>query len=42
MVPDKGVIGKQFRKDAKPLLEWLVGLSRVEVEALEARLLEEG
>ena len=37
-VPDKGAIGKKFRKEAKQLLEWLAGLSREEVVDLEERL----
>ena len=38
MVPDKGAIGKKFRKEAKQLLEWLAGLSREEVVELEEKL----
>ena len=39
-VPDKGAIGKKFRKDAKPLMEWLSGLNKEEVAELEGRLKE--
>lgn len=38
VVPDKGLIGKQFRKDAKVLMEWLVHLDQAAAEALEQRL----
>ena len=41
-VPEKGVIGKQFRKDAKVLMEWLGQLERSEVESLESRLEQDG
>lgn len=41
-VPDKTVIGKQFRKDAKPLMEHLSNLSRTDVEGLEGLLQDKG
>lgn len=41
-IPDKGVIGKQFRKEAKPLLEWLGALDREGVERLEGGLEKTG
>lgn len=41
-IPDKGVIGKQFRKEAKPLLEWLGALDREGVERLEGELEKAG
>lgn len=41
-IPDKGVIGKQFRKEAKPLLEWLGALDREGVERLEGELEKTG
>lgn len=34
-VPDKGVIGKQFRKEAKPILEWMSGLDESAVKEME-------
>ncbi len=37
-VPEKGVIGKQFRKDAKPIMEWLAGLDESAVQELEWNL----
>ena len=42
MVPNKGVIGKQFRKDAKPLLDWLDQLDSAGAEELESRLKDAG
>ena len=35
VVPDKGIIGKQFRKDAKPIMERLAGLDSSQAELLE-------
>lgn len=42
VVADKGLVGKQFRKDAKPLMEWLGNLDRTTVEQLEGQLQETG
>ncbi len=41
-VPDKGVIGKQFRKEAKPILEWLAGLDSSATEEVEKGLQTSG
>ena len=41
-IPEKGVIGKKYRKDAKPLLEWLSKLGKTDVEKLEKQLAENG
>ena len=41
-VPDKGIIGKQFRKDSKLLLEWLGQLEEKRVEQLESDLRANG
>ena len=41
-LPDKGVIGKQFRKDSKPLLEWLGQLDEKGTERLESDLRASG
>ena len=42
MVPDKGLIGKQFRKDAKAITEYLTGLSGDAVKQVEQELAEKG
>lgn len=42
VIPDKGLIGKQFRKDAKILMDWLNQLDKVGIEDLERRLQAEG
>ena len=42
MVPEKGVIGKQFRKEAKPLIEWLTTLDNKGAEELEGELEKNG
>ena len=42
VVPDKGLVGKQFRKDAKPLMEWLSNLDRTAAEQLEGQLQDTG
>ena len=41
-IPEKGVIGKKYRKDAKPLLDWLGKLANADVEKLEKQLAENG
>lgn len=42
VVPDKGVIGKKYRKEAKPLLEWLGELPKTDIEQLERQLADKG
>lgn len=42
VVPDKGLIGKQFRKDAKVITELLAGLSGEAVKLVEQELAEKG
>ena len=42
VVPDKGLIGKQFRKDAKAITEFLTGLSGDAVKSVEQELAEKG
>ena len=42
VVPEKGVIGKQFKKEAKPLMEWLGALDHEGVERLEGELEKTG
>ena len=42
VVPDKGLIGKQFRKDAKAITEYLTGLSGDAVKQVEQELAEKG
>ena len=42
VVPEKGVIGKQFRKEAKPLIEWLTALDNKGAEELEGELEKNG
>ena len=42
VVPDKGIIGKQFRKDAKPIMERLAGLDSSQAELLEKEVSEKG
>ena len=42
VVPDKGVIGKKYRKEAKPLMEWLAALTKTQVEDLEKNLTDNG
>ena len=42
VVPDKGLIGKQFRKDAKGLMEHLSHLGSSEIDELEKELKEAG
>ena len=42
VVPDKGIIGKQFRKDAKPIMEHLAGLGSSQAELLEKEVSEKG
>ncbi len=37
-LPDKGAIGKKFRKDAKALLEWLAGQDKEAMQRLESEL----
>ena len=39
-LPDKGAIGKKFRKDAKTLLEWLASQDRETMQRLESELSE--
>lgn len=41
-VPDKGIIGKQFRKDSKLLLEWLGQLEEERAKQLERDFKENG
>lgn len=42
VVPDKGVIGKQFRKEAKLVLDWLSQLDNASVEKLQQQLQGDG
>ena len=42
VVPDKGVIGKKYRKEAKPLMERLAALTKTQVEDLEKNLTDNG
>ena len=42
VVPDKGVIGKKYRKEAKPLMEWLATLTKTQIEDLEKNLVASG
>ncbi len=37
-VPDKAAIGKQYRKEAKVLLEWLSSLNKEQTHQLEKQL----
>lgn len=41
-VPEKGVIGKTFRRDAKPLLDWLAQLDEKGAGHLERELQSNG
>ena len=38
VVPEKALIGKQFRKDAKVLMDWLSQLDKTAIESLEVQL----
>lgn len=40
IVPDKSTLGRQFRKDAKPLMDWFNQLDRARIEDLEGQLRE--
>ena len=42
ILPEKGVIGKKYRKEAKPLMDWLAGLKKTEIEQLEKSLVDNG
>ena len=42
VVPNKGVLGQQFRKDSKPLMDWLNQLDSAEAEKLELQLKTDG
>ena len=42
VVPEKGVLGKQFRKEAKPLMDRLTTLSCTEIESMEKQLKDNG
>ena len=42
IVPEKGVIGKKYRKEAKPLMEWLATLTKTQIEDLEKNLTDNG
>ena len=42
IVPEKGVIGKKYRKEAKPLMEWLAMLTKTQIEDLEKNLTDNG
>ena len=42
IVPEKGVIGKKYRKEAKPLMEWLATLTKTQIEDLEKNLTDKG
>ena len=42
VVPEKGVIGKKYRKEAKPLMEWLAALTKAQIEDLEKNLTDNG
>lgn len=42
IVPEKGIIGKKYRKDAKVLLDWLAGLSKSNIEQLEKQISDGG
>jgi len=38
VVPDKGVVGKTYRKDAKPLLAWLEAMPAPQAQELQSQL----
>lgn len=42
LLPEKGLIGKQFRKEAKPLMDHLMTLTSGEIESLEKQLKDNG
>ena len=42
MVPEKGVIGKQFRREGKAIMETLASLSSSQAETLEKEAAEKG
>lgn len=42
VVPDKAAVGKVFRKDAQPLLEWFSQLDSSGAEELDSRLESDG
>lgn len=42
ILPEKGLIGKKYRKDAKPLMDWLAGLTKQDIEQLEKQLTDNG
>jgi glycyl-tRNA synthetase len=42
VVPDKGIIGKKYRKEAKPLMERLAVLTKTQIEDLEKSLTDNG
>ncbi len=42
VVPDKGKIGKQFRKEAKAIMEGLSILTKEAVQGVESQLQQEG
>lgn len=41
-MPDKGVLGKTFRREAKVVMEWLAALSETSVVELETTMTEKG
>ena len=42
VVPEKGVIGKQFRKEGKAIMETLSSLTSSQAEAVERETAEKG
>ena len=42
VVPEKGVIGKQFRKEAKAIMETLATFSTGQAETMETEAAERG
>ena len=42
VVPEKGVIGKQFRKEAKPIMEALASLNSSQAEDVAKETAEKG
>lgn len=42
VIPDKKLIGKQYRKEAKPLMDWLSKLDRAGADDLEGQLRDNG
>ena len=42
VVPEKGIIGRQFRREAKQIMEALAALSSSEAEDVEREAAEKG